>query len=320
MSMTSGPERGRKHPHSDTSPASESDGRAALPAYPDAETQRYERSTEAALFGRYAAVIRRLRGPDGCPWDRKQTARSLRRFLVEEVFELVAALNRLPWNGDSATDASLGREADEVVDELGDLFLVSLLVSDAVECETGRPLADVFSESLNKLVRRHPHVFGDATATDADSVVRNWQQIKRDVEQRTDESRLAASDGLPPLERAQQVQKIAAEAGFDWQSAQPVVEKLREEIAELEAELARTAALDGVTRDDPGIEKELGDLLFSAVNLCRKLKISPSLALARSTDTFRARYEHVSRRSSETGLSGMADLERFWGEAKAQES
>lgn len=276
----------------------------------DADIAPFVREDEALVAKRYAAIIRRLRGPGGCPWDRKQTLRSLRRYIIEESFELLAAI-------ESSDSAHIG-------EELGDVTLVTQLIADALENESGIRLQDVLIENGNKLIRRHPHVFSDTAVDSSDAVVANWNRIKKFQEGRSD-SPSNAGIGLPPLERAYEVQRKAAKLGFDWTDPRPAIAKVREELAELDEELERTGAIEAPAnaKDDPRIEKELGDLLFSVVNVCRHLKTDPSVALARSNDVFLTRFSYIEATLNERNVdisdASLEDLDHLWNEAKQLE-
>lgn len=211
----------------------------------DGSTQPHLRDHEAETFKRYVAIIRRLRAEDGCPWDRKQTLHSLRRFIVEEAFEVLAAIN------DYESASSKG--PSEIIDELGDVFLVASLIADALEEETGFSLETVLLENGRKLIRRHPHVFGSVSATTSEEVVTNWNRIKEEQEGRSP-SVADVSSGLPPLERAYEMQKKAAKVGFDWETVEPALVKLKEEIEELEERIETVRSLAQSFKDDTGIE------------------------------------------------------------------
>ena len=245
------------------------------------------------------AIIARLRGPDGCPWDREQTHASLRAGLIEEAYEVVEAIN----TGD---DANL-RE------ELGDLLLQSVFHAQ-IAAEEGRfNFDDVARGIAEKLLRRHPHVFGEDRCADSAEVLRKWDDLKRAEKGAQGGSALdGISGGLPALMRAEKVQKKAARVGFDWNETAPVVAKIREELAEVEVEM---------TKGDSGkIEEEIGDLLFSVVNLARKLKVDGETALQRATDKFAARFRQVEALARERGLVleklTLAELDALWDEVK----
>jgi tetrapyrrole methylase family protein / MazG family protein len=270
----------------------------------------YRRTEESADFQRYAAILRRLRGPDGCPWDRAQTLDTLRRYIVEESFELVTAIQ----DGNHL----------HVAEELGDVLLVALLIGDALEQESGITLSEVLNTNADKLVRRHPHVFGTVDVAGSDEVVANWNDIKQETEKRP-VSPGSVSSGLPPLERAQEIQKKAAKLGFDWDNLPPVLDKVREELSELETLITgkRITEDRDAAKNDPEIEKEIGDLLFSAVNVSRHLKADASVALARSNNAFLQRFQHIEQRLEELGKNmedtPLEELDDLWNEAKNRE-
>lgn len=278
----------------------------------DERTSEFLDPHESSIFEQYAAIIRRLRAPDGCPWDRKQTLTSLRRFIVEESFELLAAINDL----DTGTIAY-----EHVAEELGDVFLVAMLIADALAMAGGPTLSHVLQENGGKLLRRHPHVFSDVDVASEHDVVVNWNQIKKDVENKH-ETPAAISSGLPPLERAYEIQKKAARLGFDWPHTDPVFDKVREETEELRAEIAAAEDSDTPVKDNRRIEAELGDLLFSVVNLSRKLKADPSVALAATNRRFLQRFRYIEEKVSEQNRV-MADiplqeLDELWEDAKSR--
>lgn len=323
----------------------------------DGSPREHRRPQEAEVFAQYAAIIRRLRAEDGCPWDKKQTLHSLRRYIVEEAFEVLAAINDSQKSQDShhsphghyshhGDDGGIGGSAPlavpatdyaaadyaaadyaaadyaAVADELGDVLLVSLLLADALEQETGTPLSEVLNANGQKLIRRHPHVFGSVDATTAEQVVTNWNQIKKDQEGRSI-SVAHVSRGLPPLERAYEVQKKASAVGFDWETIDPAMDKLKEEIEELEQRLAELKARAQPTKDNSQVEEELGDVLFSVVNVSRHLKTDPSVALARTNDKFLDRFRYVEEQIASRGLdlseAGLETLDKLWDEAKEHE-
>ena len=245
------------------------------------------------------AIIARLRAPEGCPWDREQTHASLRAGLIEEAYEVVEAINQ----GDDAN----------LCEELGDLLLQSIFHAQ-IAAEEGRfDFDDVARGISEKLLRRHPHVFGEDRCADSAEVLRKWDDIKRAEKGGHATSALdGISKGLPALMHAEKVQKKAARVGFDWSEIAPVLAKIREELAEVEAELP------GGTGSR--IEEEIGDLLFSVVNLARKLKIDGETALQRSTDKFSARFRQVETLARERGLSleklPLPELDELWDEVK----
>jgi len=263
-----------------------------------------EKQTNAAReVQRAAAIMARLRAADGCPWDREQTFDSIKPYTLEETYEVFDAIERRAW--------------PELKDELGDLLLQVLFYAQ-MAAEAGYfDLRDV-AENLNaKLIRRHPHVFGDVQATDSSAVLRNWEQIKVE-EKKAANSEASLLDGIPrsmpaTLE-ATKLGSKAAKVGFDWPDANGLFAKLAEEIAELRAEIERN--------DVERVEAEFGDLLFTAMNLARHLKVDAESALRRSNAKFRARFAAMERAAGgSTALEALsaAELERLWEEAKAAE-
>ncbi len=247
-------------------------------------------------------IVAKLRGPGGCPWDREQTHATLRGGLLEEAYEVVAAI-------DSGDDANL-RE------ELGDLLLQVVFHSSLAE-ETGRfTLDEVAREITAKLVRRHPHVFGDETMDDSGAVLKRWDEIKR-AEKGAEAASLldGLPVGLPALLHAEKVQKRAAKVGFDWSEAGPVLEKVREELAETEKAMASGNWIE--------MEEEIGDLLFAVVNLARKLRIETEVALYAATEKFSRRFRQMEEAARERGLKmeGMtlAEMDVIWDEVKRRD-
>ena len=256
-----------------------------------------------ALFDRFLGIVRRLRAPEGCPWDAAQTPRSMRASLVEELYECLDAI-------DGSDDSNL-RE------ELGDLYLLVTLIAVMKEQEGAFTVADVLEGICGKLIRRHPHVFGDSSARSFAEVLAQWEAIKADEKGPARPG--SALDGLPgslpPLERAFAIQRKAAKTGFDWPDAAPVWEKLDEEIAEL-----REAVASG---DQSKVENEVGDMLFTVVNLSRALGIDPGLALRGSNGKFERRFRQVETRLREAGMdpasAGLQRMDAIWNQLKAEE-
>ena len=247
----------------------------------------------------------RLRAPDGCPWDREQTFDSIKRHTLEETYEVFDAIERRAW--------------PDLKDELGDLLLQVLFYAQMASEANYFTIEDV-AENLNaKLIRRHPHVFGSAEATDANAVLRNWEQIKRTEKQSSGELAKAMLDDvprtMPAMLEAGKLGSRAAKVGFDWPDATGLFEKLQEEIGELRAELAPA---DGVPLR-AAMEAELGDLLFTAVNLARHLKLDPESALRVANGKFRRRF--AAMESAAGGRDALAastaeELDQLWNVAK----
>jgi len=253
---------------------------------------------------RFHQVARTLR--ERCPWDQEQTHESLVRYLLEETYEVVDALQALD-PADPATD-------DALVEELGDLLYQIEFHATIAEQEGRFTMADVARGVHDKLVRRHPHVFGDVDAADSATVLKNWDAIKREEKQRT-----SVFDGVatsqPSLSYAHTVQRKAAKVGFDWPDVGGALAKIPEEAAEL-VEAAQSA-------DHDAISEELGDLLFAVVNVARHLDVEPETALRAATQKFRRRFEHVERLARERAIdlhaTDLATLDSLWDEVKKRE-
>ncbi len=252
---------------------------------------------------RLLRIMARLRAPDGCPWDREQNHQSLRKSVIEEAYEVAAAIN----SGDD----------ENLREELGDLLL-QVVFHAQLASEEGRFSFDTVAQAIvEKLVRRHPHVFGTESASDSAAVLTRWEEIKRAEKGAKVSSILdGVSEGLPGLLHAEKVQKRAAKVGFDWSEVPPVIAKVREEIGEVEAAIA-----DG----DPGaIEDEIGDLLFATVNLARKVHVDGEVALQRATEKFSTRFRAVETLATERSLNlekmTLAELDALWDEVKARKA
>ena len=246
-------------------------------------------------FAEAVAIMNRLRSPGGCPWDREQTFDSIRKYTLEETYEVFDAIERRDWPA--------------LKDELGDLLLQVLFYAQMASEAGYFTIDDVIAGLNRKLIRRHPHVFGEAAATaagnsatgldteniDARQVLHNWEEIKK-----LEQSARLAPDGpapegrldtvprsMPALSEAAKLGSKAAKSGFDWPDVSGLIDKLREETAELEAELPRAS------NNPQAITEELGDLLFTAVNLARHLKIDPELALRDTNAKFRRRFSSM---------------------------
>lgn len=250
----------------------------------------------------------RLRDPEaGCPWDRVQTLSTLKPCVLEETYELLAAMDR-------------PEDTANYVEELGDVLLQVMFQCVMAEQEGRFTFDDVANAIADKLVRRHPHVFGDVVAKDPATVLKNWEQIKQQEHRK--EARHSALDGVPPtlpaLLKAQRSQEKAARVGFDWKDAKGPLAKIREELAELE----EAVAASDDTALDPHVKEELGDLLFSVTNLARHLKADSESALEGATAKFTRRFRAVEAGAKEAGrdLKGMslAEMETLWDAAKGK--
>jgi MazG family protein len=243
-------------------------------------------------------IMARLRAPDGCPWDLEQNHASLRQSVIEEAYEVAAAIN-------SGDDANL-------CEELGDLLLQVVFHAQIGREESRFDFDAVARSIVEKLVRRHPHVFGSENAPDSTAVLARWEEIKKAEKGAKPASVLdGVSDGMPGLMRAEKVQKRAAKVGFDWSEVPPVIAKVREELGEVEDALG----------DPAKVEEEIGDLLFAAVNLARKLKVDGEVALQRATDKFIARFRQVETLAEKDGRKleemSLAEMDAMWDSVKA---
>lgn len=266
------------------------------------------------LFQRLVAVMRTLRSPQGCPWDREQTMATLQPFLLEETYEALEAIDR----GD--------RRA--LRDELGDLLYEAVFLARIAEEEGDFTIADSVRAIVDKLVRRHPHVFGRDQAADAATprsageVVERWEDLKARERAQAGETRSALGGipkTLPSLLRAYEIGIRAAAVGFDWTRAEDVVEKMEEEVAELRRAVEQR---DGV--GSGRIEEEMGDLLFAIANLSRKLGIEPEAALRKANAKFTRRFERLEASFAERGASmrqaSLDDIEREWQRLKLDDN
>lgn len=248
----------------------------------------------------FLRLVTVLRSPGGCPWDRKQTHESIKKNFIEETYEVVEAINKA--------------DAEGLKEELGDVLLQVAMHSE-MESEKGSfDFNDVVNDICKKLVVRHPHVFGDAAAQSSDETLQNWDQVKLKTKgmKKQGEAMIKVPREFPALMRAQKVQEKAAKAGFDWDDINGAVDKLHEEIDELETALAA-----GVGKD---IEEEFGDVLFSCVNVSRFIGADSEEALTASTDKFIKRYLLVEKLTADEGLdmktASIEELDKLWNKAK----
>jgi nucleoside triphosphate diphosphatase len=281
------------------------------------------------VFAEAVAIMARLRGPRGCPWDREQTFDSIRKYTLEETYEVLDAIERRNWN--------------DLKEELGDLLLQVLFYAE-MAAEPGYFTITAVIDGLNrKLIRRHPHVFGDeasiaagnsapsgmeTTGIDASQVLQNWEQIKRAEKMSSADSPQSMLNSIPrsfpALMEAAKLGSKAAKVGFDWPDAKGVFAKLNEEIAELREAIAEKESKQ--SRNDTGsvenhVTEELGDLLFTVVNLSRRLGVDPELALRNTNQKFRQRFANMEKDSDRPLEKQSPDqLETLWTKAKASES
>ncbi|BDS08431.1 hypothetical protein NT6N_34710 [Oceaniferula spumae] len=256
-------------------------------------------SEDAHQLTRLRAIMHRLRAPGGCPWDAEQTHESLLPNLIEETYETVDTIRRGDW--------------EHLKEELGDLLLQVVFHSELAE-EAGRyNFDDVARIVSDKLVRRHPHVYGDSSVTDTEGVLSQWDAIKRQEKGDEQEAYLHnTGKGLPAMLRASKLQKKAAKVGFDWPDDQGVIDKIREELVEVEDELE--------SGDRELLGGEIGDLLFSVVNLARRHKLDPEILLESTNVKFETRFASVDKGLQAEGKSlasaTLDEMEQHWQNAK----
>jgi nucleoside triphosphate diphosphatase len=291
-----------------------------------------------ATFADLVALMERLRAPDGCPWDREQTYATLAPMLLEEAYEAF----------DAVEEAREGRPA-ALRDELGDL-LFQIVFYAQVARERGEFTIDDVTGSVHaKMVRRHPHVFADATVRDNDELLRNWEAMKAEEKRAAGEGREGADTSLldgvsakaPALMEAHQLTTKAARVGFDWRGVEEVFDKLHEEIEELRAAIREQREAEG--RSETGeegvagegraagdgeeraarVREEVGDLLFAVTNIARHLNVEPEAALKLTNRKFRRRFRHIERslreRGSDPGAATLEEMEELWQEAKRED-
>jgi tetrapyrrole methylase family protein / MazG family protein len=255
-------------------------------------------------FSKLRQVIAELRGPNGCPWDKKQTHNSLKKYLIEEAYELIEAITN--------------DDIDHMIEELGDVLLQVMLHAQIGEDEGYFSIDDVIEGITSKMVRRHPHVFGTVKVDGVEDVLSNWQEIKaQEKSSQMEDTSTSILDTIglsqPAILRALELQKEAAKVGFDWQEVAPVWEKVKEELQEFEAEINHPEQNEKAMR-------EFGDLLFSFINLARFYKIHPEEALLATNQKFSDRFRYVEKKVKESGKDfqdfSLNELDQYWDEAK----
>lgn len=252
-------------------------------------------SNAGARFQRLVDIMAKLRGPGGCPWDREQTLDSIKPYTLEETYEVMDAIDRRDWKG--------------LAEELGDYILQAVFYAEIAAEEKHFTIKDALDAINEKLVRRHPHVFGSESAETAGDVKRIWGEVKAAEKKDKGESLLAGVPrALPALVEAQQIAGRAAGVGFDWENSEQVVEKLHEELQEFQEAAPEER------------EDELGDMLFVLVNLARFAKVDPEQALRKSNAKFRRRFGYIEQKLAERGKkltdSNIEEMEALWQEAK----
>jgi tetrapyrrole methylase family protein / MazG family protein len=249
-------------------------------------------------------LIKKLRAPDGCPWDQKQKKEDLGKYILEEAYEVVDSIDK--------------EDPQALKEELGDLLFQILFLAEISAEADLFSLSDIMHGINEKMIRRHPHVFGDEKANSVQDVKDNWQKIKKKERSgKNDNDNLFAGipRSLPALKRAQKITSAASACGFDWTAAEDVLEKLTEELHEFE---------DAVKKGNrQNIEEELGDILFTMVNVSRFLSVDAETALSKTTEKFLRRFSYLTKQLSASGISPekatMDQMDNLWNEAKTKE-
>jgi len=263
----------------------------------------------AAGFARLVEIMARLRSPQGCPWDREQTFDTIKPYLLEETYEVMDAIDARDWDG--------------LADELGDLLLQVVFFSQMAKEAGHFDVTDAIEAINSKLIRRHPHVFGDGDAKTSNEVLRKWDEIKATEKASGDKPKpkgllAGVPRSVPALMEARQISSRAANAGFDWSNVEQVLEKLNEELAELDG--ARKALSQGAPGSQEELQDEIGDLLFVIVNIARFLKVDPEQALRGTNSKFRRRFDFVEKGLEAQGKSlkesTVEEMESLWQAAK----
>jgi MazG family protein len=278
-------------------------------------------SPPPSRFPKLVELMARLRSPGGCPWDREQTYDTIKPFLLEETYEVVDAIGRRDW--------------DELAGELGDLLLQVVFFAQMASEDGHFTIEDVVERIHTKMVRRHPHVFGDAQADTAADVLRNWEKLKteekkqqlaeRGEEYKPPESLLdGVSSSIPSVMEAHQLSSRAAHVGFDWKRLEDLFDKLREEMGELAAIAEQNSDSNSAKQAEriAAVEDEVGDLLFTAVNIARFLTVDPESALRKTNQKFRRRFQWLERELKKAGKSprdsSLEEMDALWTRAKAE--
>ena len=255
-------------------------------------------------FEELVRIMKLLQAPGGCPWDREQTHDSLKPYLIEEAYEAIEAI-------DSGSD-------DRLAEELGDVLLQVVFHAEIADREGRFTIEDVIQDIIDKLKRRHPHVFGEAVAEDSAQVIKNWEEIKR-REKREKKEGGSVLDGLPrdlpALIKARRIQEKVSRVGFDWARTDEVMMKVEEELKELKEASRRNCRAE--------MEEELGDLLFAVANLARFVSLCPEDALRKTIDKFQRRFRYIERelpkRGKKLGEASLEEMDALWEEVKKTE-
>lgn len=248
-------------------------------------------------------IMKRLRSPDGCPWDKEQSKESLKPYVIEEAYEVVEAID--------------GGDTNELKEELGDLLLQVVFLSQLAEEEGDFDINDVVAGISEKLVRRHPHVFATGDADTSEEVLKNWASIK--IDEKKEKGKSSVLSGvpahMPALLRAHRISEKASRVGFDWDNLADVLKKLEEELGEFEEAVTK--------KDKDKMEDELGDVIFALVNISRFLEVNPEEALKKTIRKFVSRFmyieEGLERQNLDIRDAGLEEMEKLWQEAKESE-
>ena len=255
---------------------------------------------ERNAFAGLLRVCRRLRGPGGCPWDREQTLETMTPYLTEEAVE--------------SAEAIAAGDRDAIAEELGDLMFLAMFCLELLGERSGPGLAEAMERAAEKLIRRHPHVYGSAEVSGGEAAYRQWQEIKHGEKGGAGSLLGEQPKGLPALVAAYRTQEKAAAVGFDWPSADGAFAKVREELVEIERALAADTSRE--------VAREIGDLLFAVVNVARHLAVDPERELRATIGRFRDRFHHIEQRLSERGMRPsdvpLDEMDTLWNEAKAR--
>ena len=256
---------------------------------------------------RLRSIVRILRGPGGCPWDIEQTQQSLIPNILEEAYE--------------AADAIRTENREHIIEELGDLLLQVVMQCEIASESNDFILEDAANEISEKLIRRHPHVFGDEEINDSESVLNKWEEIKREEKGAKKQNILqSVTNGLPSLIKAHEIQKKVEKVGFDWPEAKSVIAKIREEIDEVESAINEGGAI----QSNEHLAEEIGDLLFAVTNLTRKVGMDSESLLAAANEKFTRRFNELERILEENGSnvvdSNLESMEKAWAKVKNKEA
>ncbi len=261
---------------------------------------------ESKIIGDLISIIKQLRSSDGCPWDKKQKPADIGRYILEEAYEVVDALEN--------------KNIQNIREELGDLLFQIFFLAEMYEEKNTFSLNDIIGQITDKMIRRHPHVFGDKKLDSVEAVKENWQKIKKAERANNKDSKKEdlfahIPRSLPALKRAQKITSLAADYGFDWFAAGDVENKLYEEVNEFSAALKRG--------EKEEVEEELGDIIFTLVNLCRFAGVDAEAALTKTINKFLRRFSHIEEKLSARGKSlqeaSLSEMDAMWDEAKEKE-